>query len=303
MVERPAARARTSSTSACSRRWSACRASSSSPRGAARGPTRTPRCRSATARRSRSRTWSRRICEVLGLTRPRARARRRHGLRLPGRGARRARRGGAHDRADPRARRAGAARTSPRPGYEHVDVHVGDGSLGLPEHAPFDAIAVAAAAPEPAAARSTTSSSLGGRLAVPVGGRWGQRLELIVRSPEGPAVVALGPVPVRAARRRGRLREVKRRTRRRHAASSRASSSGRRRVTGRARSGVAGWVRNVRRRNRRGGLRGRRRARRTRWSTGAGAARRGARVEDVEVDVDRARGRGGLLDQPDRAAR
>ena len=28
-----------------------------------------------------------------------------------------------------------------------------------------------------------------GRLAVPVGGRWGQRLEVIVRSPEGPAIV------------------------------------------------------------------------------------------------------------------
>jgi hypothetical protein len=28
---------------------------------------------------------------------------------------------------------------------------------------------------------------------VPVGGRWGQRLELIVRSPEGPAVVRSVP--------------------------------------------------------------------------------------------------------------
>ena len=34
-----------------------------------------------------------------------------------------------------------------RRGYERVQVHVGDGSLGLPEHAPFDGIAVAAAAP------------------------------------------------------------------------------------------------------------------------------------------------------------
>src|SRR5712691_9476303 len=32
-------------------------------------------------------------------------------------------------------------------GYERVRVHVGDGSRGLPERAPFDAIAVAAAAP------------------------------------------------------------------------------------------------------------------------------------------------------------
>src|SRR5436189_6060740 len=32
-------------------------------------------------------------------------------------------------------------------GYEQVHVHVGDGTLGLPEPAPFEAIAVAAAAP------------------------------------------------------------------------------------------------------------------------------------------------------------
>src|SRR6266536_1958055 len=34
-------------------------------------------------------------------------------------------------------------------GYAHVTVHIGDGTLGLPERAPFQAIAVAAAAPEP----------------------------------------------------------------------------------------------------------------------------------------------------------
>src|SRR2546429_876573 len=33
-------------------------------------------------------------------------------------------------------------------GYDRVQVHVGDGTLGLPEQAPFAAIAVAAAAPE-----------------------------------------------------------------------------------------------------------------------------------------------------------
>ena len=36
--------------------------------------------------------------------------------------------------------------------------------------------------------RSTTSSSTGGRLVVPVGDRRAQRLEVIVKSPEGPAV-------------------------------------------------------------------------------------------------------------------
>jgi protein-L-isoaspartate(D-aspartate) O-methyltransferase len=73
-------------------------------------------------------------------------------------------------------------------GYERVHVDVGDGSLGLPEHAPFTAIAVAAAAPGlPEILYEQLEPR--GRLAVPVGGRWGQRLEVIVRSPEGPAVV------------------------------------------------------------------------------------------------------------------
>jgi protein-L-isoaspartate(D-aspartate) O-methyltransferase len=73
-------------------------------------------------------------------------------------------------------------------GYDRVLVHVGDGSLGLPEHAPFTAIAVAAAAPG-LPERLYDQLEPRGRLAVPVGGRWGQRLEVIVRSPEGPAVV------------------------------------------------------------------------------------------------------------------
>jgi protein-L-isoaspartate(D-aspartate) O-methyltransferase len=71
-------------------------------------------------------------------------------------------------------------------GYERVTVHHGDGSLGLPEHAPFNAITVAAAAPE---LPMTLYEQLvpGGRLVLPVGDRRGQRLELVVKSPEGPA--------------------------------------------------------------------------------------------------------------------
>jgi protein-L-isoaspartate(D-aspartate) O-methyltransferase len=72
-------------------------------------------------------------------------------------------------------------------GYE-VEVRVGDGTLGVPDRAPFDGIAVAAAAPE---LPETLYEQLrpGGRLVVPVGGPRAQRLELVVRSPEGPAVV------------------------------------------------------------------------------------------------------------------
>jgi len=73
-------------------------------------------------------------------------------------------------------------------GYERVDVQVGDGTLGVPELAPFDAVAVGAAAP---AFPETLYDQLRprGRLVVPVGGERVQRLEVIVRSPEGPAVV------------------------------------------------------------------------------------------------------------------
>ena len=73
-------------------------------------------------------------------------------------------------------------------GYPRVDVRVGDGSLGLPDEAPFDAIVVAAAAPE-LPATLFEQLVLGGRLVAPVGGPRGQRLEVAIRSPEGPAVV------------------------------------------------------------------------------------------------------------------
>ena len=73
-------------------------------------------------------------------------------------------------------------------GFPQVEVRVGDGTLGVADRAPFDAIAVAAAAP---AFPETLYEQLRprGRLVVPVGGQRAQRLEVIVRSPEGPAVV------------------------------------------------------------------------------------------------------------------
>lgn len=73
-----------------------------------------------------------------------------------------------------------------------VRVHVGDGTVGLPEHAPYEAIAVAAAAPEmPQSLYEQLAER--GRLVVPVGPRYEQFLQAIVRSPEGPAVLRTVP--------------------------------------------------------------------------------------------------------------
>jgi protein-L-isoaspartate(D-aspartate) O-methyltransferase len=77
-------------------------------------------------------------------------------------------------------------------GYPNVRVHIGDGTRGLPEQAPFAAIAVAAAAPE-LPPSLYDQLEVRGRLVIPVGRRRVQRLELVIRSPEGPAVVKSVP--------------------------------------------------------------------------------------------------------------
>jgi protein-L-isoaspartate(D-aspartate) O-methyltransferase len=62
----------------------------------------------------------------------------------------------------------------------------------VPDRAPFRAIAVAAAAPD---VPETLYEQLdaGGRMAIPVGRRRSQDLLLVVRSPEGPAVIRSVP--------------------------------------------------------------------------------------------------------------
>jgi protein-L-isoaspartate(D-aspartate) O-methyltransferase len=74
-------------------------------------------------------------------------------------------------------------------GYDdRVEVHVGDGTHGLPAEAPFEAIAVAAAAPDlPRSLYEQLAEQ--GRLVVPVGSRREQLLEVVVRSPEGPSTL------------------------------------------------------------------------------------------------------------------
>jgi protein-L-isoaspartate(D-aspartate) O-methyltransferase len=68
-----------------------------------------------------------------------------------------------------------------RLGYRNVEVIEGDGTLGWPGGAPYDAIVVAAGGPEvPQALREQLV--VGGRLLIPIGsGRSGQRLERLRR--------------------------------------------------------------------------------------------------------------------------
>jgi len=64
--------------------------------------------------------------------------------------------------------------------YTNVHGHCGDGPLGLPEFAPFDAIVISAAAPAPPAPLLAQLSTAG-RMVVPVGDLENQELQLIVR--------------------------------------------------------------------------------------------------------------------------
>jgi protein-L-isoaspartate(D-aspartate) O-methyltransferase len=79
-------------------------------------------------------------------------------------------------------------------GCRNVEVRVGDGSLGVPDRAPFEGVAVAAAAPTVPPALYDQLGA-GGRLVVPRGSRWGQELVLVERTPGGP--VERTTIPVR----------------------------------------------------------------------------------------------------------
>jgi protein-L-isoaspartate(D-aspartate) O-methyltransferase len=70
-----------------------------------------------------------------------------------------------------------AAQTIDSIGIKNIRFHTGDGSLGLPIFAPFQAIMVTAAAPK---APQVLLNQLddGGRLIIPVGARFNQTLEL-----------------------------------------------------------------------------------------------------------------------------
>jgi protein-L-isoaspartate(D-aspartate) O-methyltransferase len=66
-------------------------------------------------------------------------------------------------------------------GYRNVDIHVGDGSQGLPDMSPFDAIVVSACVPAIPAPLRGQLRPQNGRLILPVGNRSQQYLKLAVR--------------------------------------------------------------------------------------------------------------------------
>jgi protein-L-isoaspartate(D-aspartate) O-methyltransferase len=76
----------------------------------------------------------------------------------------------------------------------HVEVRVGDGSRGWPEHQPYDAILVTAAAPAPPQAL-LDQLKYGGRMVLPIGDTEGQQLTVIQKS-EGGALTSTEIMPV-----------------------------------------------------------------------------------------------------------
>jgi protein-L-isoaspartate(D-aspartate) O-methyltransferase len=85
-----------------------------------------------------------------------------------------------------------AAERLARLGYENAHVHCGDGTLGLPEFAPYDAILVAAAAPS-VPAPLLAQLTQGGRVVVPVGDVENQDLQLVERSHDAFRTTMLEP--------------------------------------------------------------------------------------------------------------
>lgn len=86
----------------------------------------------------------------------------------------------------------GARRVLDSLGVENVELLLGDGSLGLPERAPFDAIAVHATAPAPPPALIAQLAE-GGRMVLPVAGQEADTLTLLRRRDGEIERESLGP--------------------------------------------------------------------------------------------------------------
>lgn len=79
---------------------------------------------------------------------------------------------------------AGAGARLNELGFENVRIVVGDGSKGLPEHAPYDAIIVTAGSPAVPEVL-VDQLAVGGRMVIPVGTSSMQMLTLVTRDEEG----------------------------------------------------------------------------------------------------------------------
>jgi protein-L-isoaspartate(D-aspartate) O-methyltransferase len=88
----------------------------------------------------------------------------------------------------------GAAAALRDAGIDNVTLVVGDGSAGLPDEAPFDAICVTAAAPPDALPVLEAQLAAGGRLVAPVAGDGEERLVRSRAEPSGIAREELEPV-------------------------------------------------------------------------------------------------------------
>ena len=69
-----------------------------------------------------------------------------------------------------------------------VEIRVGDGSRGWPEHAPFDRILVTAAAAAPPSALAEQLAP-GGRMVIPLGGKEVQQLAVVTKDRDGTLAV------------------------------------------------------------------------------------------------------------------
>lgn len=68
--------------------------------------------------------------------------------------------------------------------YQNIALHVGDGTIGWSEHAPYDAVLVTAGAPS-APKPLLDQLALGGRLVIPVGDEQAQTLLRVTRTQKG----------------------------------------------------------------------------------------------------------------------
>ncbi|HSG58683.1 MAG TPA: protein-L-isoaspartate(D-aspartate) O-methyltransferase [Woeseiaceae bacterium] len=83
-----------------------------------------------------------------------------------------------------------------RLGYDNVTTRLGDGYFGWPEEAPFDAIVVTAA-PSHVPPPLVQQLARGGRMVIPVGGRWATQQLLLIERTEDDEIITRQVAPVR----------------------------------------------------------------------------------------------------------